>query len=95
MAARSDPELAEKVAGAYAHIEQTSVETISAKLGGEAQDTLAGIRLVVWAIRGFSIGRLIAADPTEFEPSITMFKRLVNAGIKAGVFGPPPPGKQI
>lgn len=93
MAARSDPELAEKVASVSSNLEQESVETLKARFGGTADETLAAIRLVVWAIRGFSIARVIVPEPDELVRSVDMFKRMFHAGVKAGVLGPRPEGR--
>jgi AcrR family transcriptional regulator len=90
MAARSDPELAEKVASVTAGLEQVGVETLRAKFGGDPEQTLASIRLVVWAVRGFSIAKVIVPDPDEINLAVDLFKKMFHAGVKAGVFGPRP-----
>jgi AcrR family transcriptional regulator len=94
MAARSDPELAEKVASVSASLEDTAVETIVARFGGDPAQTLAAIRVIVWAVRGFSIAKVVVPDPGEINSSVDLFKRMVHAAIKAGVFGPRPAGKR-
>jgi AcrR family transcriptional regulator len=93
MAARSDPELAEKVAATYERLERTSVEFLQARFGGDAEQNLAVMRLVVWAIRGFSIAKLVSPNPSEIDRPVQLFKQMYRAGIKAGVFGPRPGGK--
>jgi AcrR family transcriptional regulator len=90
MAARSDPELAEKISNVSASLEQVAVETLQPRFGGDPAQVLATIRLIVWSIRGFSIARTILPDPEELDRSIDLFKRTVHAGIKAGVFGARP-----
>jgi AcrR family transcriptional regulator len=93
MAARSDLELAEKVAATYESLERTAVEFLRARFGGDAEQNLAAMRLVVWAIRGYSIAKLVSPNPSEIDKPVQLFKQMYHAGIKAGVFGPPPAGK--
>jgi AcrR family transcriptional regulator len=93
MAARSDPELAEKVASVSVSLDQTGAEVLMARFGGSPEQVLAAIRMVVWAIRGYSIAKMIVPDPEEMNQSIELFKRMYHAGIKAGVFGPKPATK--
>jgi AcrR family transcriptional regulator len=88
MAARSDPELAEKVSSVSSALERDGVATLMARFGGDAEQTLAAIRLVVWAIRGYSIGRMILPDPDEMNRAVELFKQMYRAGVKAGVLGP-------
>lgn len=88
MAARSDPELAEKVSSVSSSLEQDGVATLMPRFGGDAEQTLAAIRLVVWAIRGYSVGRMIVPDPDEMNRPVELFKQMYRAGLKAGVFGP-------
>lgn len=87
MAARSDPELAEKVSSVSSSLEWDGVETLAPRFGGEADQVLAMIRLVVWAIRGYSIGKMIIPDPEEMNRPVELFKQMFRAGAKAGVFG--------
>ena len=91
MAARSDPAIAEKVAAVSASQEQTGVEVLMARFGGAPEQVLAAIRMVVWAIRGYSIARMIVPDPEELNRSVELFRQMYHAGVKAGVFGPRPP----
>lgn len=93
MAARSDPDLAEKVASVSASQEQAGVEVLMARFGGAPEQTLASIRMVVWAVRGYSIARMIAPDPEELNQAVELFKQMFHAGVKAGVFGPRPAGR--
>lgn len=93
MAARSDPELAEKVSSVSSALEQDGVATLMARFGGDEEQTLAAIRLVVWAIRGYSIGQMILPDPAEMNRPVELFKQMYRAGVKAGVFGPRPASK--
>ncbi|MBA4010285.1 MAG: TetR/AcrR family transcriptional regulator [Phenylobacterium sp.] len=93
MAARSDPELAEQVASVSSGLEQIGVEFLSERFKGDVEGTLAAIRLVVWAIRGFSIGKMILPDWDAQDRPVEMFKDMFRAGVKAGAFGPRPAAK--
>lgn len=90
MAARSDPELAEKVASVSSSLEQTGVQVLMERFGGDAAQTLATLRLVVWAVRGFSIGKVIVPEADGMDAPVELFKQMFRAGVKAGVFGPRP-----
>lgn len=90
MAARSDPELAERVASVSSSLERDGQATMMARFGGDPEHTLAMIRLVVWAVRGFSIAKMIVPEPDEMNRSVELFKQMFRAGAKAGVFGPRP-----
>ncbi len=93
MAARSDPEIAETVAAITASQEQAGVEVLMGRFGGAPEEVLAAIRMVVWAIRGYSIARMLVPEPEELNRSVELFRQMYHAGVKAGVFGGQSPAK--
>jgi hypothetical protein len=46
------------------------------------------MRLVVWAVRGLSIARVLAPDPEEIEKSVTLLRRMLE------VYAERPRGKE-
>lgn len=89
MAARSDPELAALVASVSSSLEQTGLDFLVDRFGSDAEHTLAAIRVVVWAVRGFSIGKLILPDWDAQDRPVALFKAMFRAGVQAGALRPP------
>ena len=92
MAARSDAELAQLVGSVSSSLEQTGLEFLVDRFGADGEQTLAAIRLVVWAVRGMSIGKMILPDWDEHDRPVQLFKEMFRAGAKAGAFRPRPAG---
>ena len=85
-ASRSDPELAALVAPMQAAVERMSLAAIDREFGSEGgADMLAGIRLLVWSVRGLSIAQVLAPDPAEVRRSIDFLRLLIDGAVQAGV----------
>lgn len=88
-ASRSDPELAALVAPMQATVERMSLAAIEREFGGaDGAEMLAGIRLLVWAVRGLSIAQMLAPDPGEIRRSIDFLRLLIDGAVRAGVIDP-------
>lgn len=86
-ASRSDPELAALVGPMQARVEQISLAGMHLRFGsGDEADTLAGMRLVVWAVRGLSIAQVLVPDPAEIRRSVGYLRRLIEGAIASGMF---------
>ncbi len=84
-ASRSDPDLAARVAPMQAAVERMSLAAIDQQFGSaDAAEMLPGIRLLVWAVRGLSIGQLLAPDPDEMRRSIDFLRLLIDGAVRAG-----------
>lgn len=90
VASRSDPELAALIKPVQAAIEQHAATAFLDRLGAKVHDTVA-IRLVVWAMRGMSLGRDFIDDPEAMRESVqllsSMFERLAPGGTLEEVIG--------
>lgn len=84
-ASRSDPELAELVRPAQEQIELISAKGMLDRFGWtDEKETLAAVRLFVWAIRGLSIAQVLVRDPSEIERSIRFFRKMVTHAFGSG-----------
>jgi hypothetical protein len=45
---------------------------------------MAAIRLVVWAIRGMTMGRNFIDDPADMENAVALFSRLLDRAVPSG-----------
>lgn len=89
-AARSAPELSERIKTTQQAIEQQAVGFLISSFGVPSDPrVLDHMRLLVWAIRGLAIGQVLAKDPAEIERSVDVFRRILEAADKAGAFTPP------
>jgi AcrR family transcriptional regulator len=85
-ASRSDPELAALVGPMQARIEERALAGMHLRFGsGDEADTLAGMRLLVWAVRGLSIAQVLVPDPVEIKRSVSYLRRLIEGAIASGM----------
>jgi AcrR family transcriptional regulator len=88
-ASRSDPELADLVRPTQERIELMSARDMLNRVGGkDEKETLAAMRLFVWAIRGLSIAQVLMRDPGEIDGSIQFFRKLVMEAFDSGRMSP-------
>lgn len=85
-ASRSDPELAELVIPTQERVEQLSIETLLERFPGNEKQLRTRVRLFVWAIRGLELSRVLSRDPSETEEAVRLFREMVRASVKAGLF---------
>ncbi len=85
VASRSDPELAALVLPMQAEVERTGAANFLQTIGGKQLD-MSAIRLVVWAIRGMTMGRTFIADPADMENAVSLFSRLIDRAVPTGTF---------
>ncbi|WP_394654259.1 TetR/AcrR family transcriptional regulator [uncultured Sphingomonas sp.] len=85
VASRSDPELAALVLPMQAEVERTGAANFLQTIGGKQLD-MSAIRLVVWAIRGMTMGRTFIADPADMENAVSLFSRLIDRAVPSGTF---------
>jgi hypothetical protein len=52
---------------------------------GDEADTLAGMRLLVWAVRGLSIAQVLVPDPVEIKRSVGYLRRLIEGAVASGM----------
>lgn len=85
-ASRSDPELAALVGPMQARIEERALAGMHLRFGaGDEADTLAGMRLLVWAVRGLSIAQVLVPDPVEIKRSVEYLRKLIEGAIASGM----------
>lgn len=85
-ASRSDPELAALVGPMQARIEERALAGMHLRFGsGDEADTLAGMRLLVWAVRGLSIAQVLVSDPAEIKRSVGYLRRLIESAVASGM----------
>lgn len=88
-AARSDPDLSERVTATQQAVEQLAQESMNAKYKAPVDAVFVErMRLIVWAIRGLSIAQVLVKDPEEIGRSVELFSRILAAADAAQVFGP-------
>ncbi len=75
---RSDPAVAERLAPVQAQIERTALAQVDRWYGPEATVSKTAMRLVVWAVRGLSIAKVLASDPEEIHKSVALLSRLLK-----------------
>jgi len=85
VASRSDPELAELVLPMQAEVERTGAANFLQRIGAQQAD-MASIRLVVWAIRGMTMGRTFMSDRGGMDEAVALFSRLLNRAVPSGSF---------
>ena len=85
---RSDPDLTERLAPLQAEIERNALALLGRWFGDAGNGSKALMRLVVWAVRGLSIARVLAPDPDEIEKSVTLLRRMLE------VYAERPRGKE-
>jgi AcrR family transcriptional regulator len=86
-AARSDRDLSDRVTATQQAIEELATATMKARFKTPADGAFVDrMRLVVWAIRGLSIAKVLIKDPEEIGRSVELFSRILAAAEDAGVF---------
>lgn len=85
VASRSDPELATLVLPMQTQVERTGAANFLQTIGGKELD-MAAIRLVVWAIRGMTMGRTLIADADGMEAAVALFSRVIDQAVPSGSF---------
>jgi AcrR family transcriptional regulator len=83
VASRSDPELAALVLPMQSEVERSGAANFILMMGGKDID-IAPIRLVVWAIRGMTMGRTFIADPSGMEEAVALLSRLIERAVPSG-----------
>jgi len=90
-ASRSDPELAAQVGPMQAEIERQALNTVTGGDPKNAEAILDEMRLIVWAIRGMSLAQVILPEPGDIKRAVDVFKKIMQAGVSAGVLPPSRP----
>lgn len=85
VASRSDPELAALVLPMQSEVERTGAANFLLMMGGKELD-MAPIRLVVWAIRGMTMGRTFISDPEGMEEAVALLSRLIEKAVPSGKY---------
>lgn len=83
VASRSDPELAALIKPVQTAIEQLAATAFLERLGAKKHDT-AAIRLVVWAMRGLSLGREFVDDPDQITDAVDLLASLLERAAPNG-----------
>jgi hypothetical protein len=79
---RSDADLADKLKPIVARIEVDSFNTLGQELGRAPSRSLVG--LVVWAMRGLSVAKVLASENWAPEESVAMLRFLIGAAVQNG-----------
>jgi AcrR family transcriptional regulator len=85
VASRSDPDLAALVMPMQEEVERTGAANFLHRIGAKDTDMTA-IRLVVWAIRGMTMGRTFIARRDEMDESVALLSRLIERAVPSGTF---------
>lgn len=85
VASRSDPELAELVTPMQAEVERTGAMNFVQRIGARDVD-MPTIRMVVWAIRGMTLGRAFTGDAAGMEGAVAQLARLIERAAPSGSF---------
>lgn len=81
---RSDPVLSTRLTALQAAIEKDSLKQAGTLLG-KSGVSLEAARLMVWAIRGLSIARVLSPDPEQVARSVDMLQKMLAAALDSGV----------
>lgn len=87
-AARSDPDLSERVTATQQKVEELAGQGMNA-MYKSPQDAkfVDRMRLIVWAIRGLSIAQVLVKEPQEISRSVELFSEILAVADEAGLFG--------
>lgn len=84
-ASRSDPELAALVGPMQSRIEERAAAGMHLRFGSnDAAETLAAMRLLVWAIRGLAIAQVLVENPAEIKRSVEFLRTLIEGAVASG-----------
>ena len=83
VASRSDPDLAALIKPVQTAIEELAAKAFRERLGTNVADNSA-IRLVVWAMRGMSLGREFIDDPEAMLESVDLLASLLDRAAPDG-----------
>lgn len=85
VASRSDPDLAALVMPMQEEVERNGAANFLHRIGAQVTD-MAAIRLVVWAIRGMTMGRTFITDRDGMEEAVALLSRLIERAVPTGTF---------
>lgn len=85
VASRSDPELAALTKPMQAEVERTGAANFLHRSDITEPD-MAAIRLVVWAIRGMTLGRAFIAGPGQMTDALALLSRIIAKVAPNGTF---------
>lgn len=80
---RSDKALARKLRPLQARIEADAVARLEKEMG--RSQNLPLMRLIVWAVRGLSIAKVLAAEDDRVEDSVYVLRELIRAAMETGL----------
>ena len=86
VASRSDPELAALVLPMQAEVERSGAENFIQRIGGQNMN-MASIRMVVWAIRGMTLGQTLLPEREEMIEAVRLLSRVIDRAVPSGAFG--------
>lgn len=85
VASRSDPELAALVLPMQAEVERTGAANFLARIGSHDVN-MAAIRMVVWAIRGMTLGQTLIPAREEMIEAVQLLARVIDRAVPDGEF---------
>lgn len=80
---RSDAVLANQLRPVQARIEADARAKVRQELGGSVSPAL--MRLIVWAVRGLSVAKVLATDSNRVVDAVSLLRELMRAGLESGV----------
>lgn len=85
-ATRNDPELGAMVLPMQQTVEEAALRWTMVRFGLNRRTAAAAMRLVVWAIRGLSIEKILIADPEGIQHALRLLSRMLARAAPNGVF---------
>lgn len=85
VASRSDAELASLVLPMQAEVERTGAKNFLQRIGGQNVN-MAAIRMVVWAIRGMTLGQTLLPEREEMIEAVKLLSRVIERAAPNGAF---------
>lgn len=82
---RSDKALAKQLRPVQARIEADAKARAESQIHGDPGQALALMRLIVWAVRGLSVAKVLAPDQNRVADAIHLLRDLIRAGLERGV----------
>lgn len=92
LASRSDPELAALIEPMQKQVEEDALKGLIERFPANEQTALTRMRMIVWAIRGLTMGQMFLGDPHQMERAAALLREWFRAAEDAGaaVAGPDP-----